>query len=180
MIDPFSRPKSLQMSYQPTYTFVASGILSLNVLGCACVSHSVTMLWLPSEEVSARALQTSSPAPCVCTCVSPFRYQVKSFSELCRWIFPKLLRRLLKEFMDITNATRMRKDRNKIGPSGMSRNEAYSAPESWGGQNYLIPVDINVIHELKRLLAGRTSSRSFLKSLSNGPRSHSKHWVSRN
>ena len=58
--------------------------------------------------------------------------------------------------MDITNVTRMRRDENRIGPSGMSRNEAYSAPESWGGQNYLIPVDINVIHEIKEAVGGAT------------------------
>lgn len=57
--------------------------------------------------------------------------------------------------MDITNATRMRKDKDKIGPSGMSRNEAYSTPESWGGQNYLIPVDVDIIRELKEAIGGK-------------------------
>ena len=137
----------------PMYTFVASGILSLNIFGCAFVLHLVTMPWLPSEGVSARAFtHLMTRTMCMYLCF-PFPI-LKHFSELCQLISPKLLCRLLKEFMDITNATRMRKDRNKIGPSGMSRNEAYSAPGSWGRQNYLILVDINLIHELKEAVGG--------------------------
>lgn len=36
----------------------------------------------------------------------------------------------------------------------MSRNEAFSLPESWGGRNCLLPVDINVIREMKEALGG--------------------------
>jgi hypothetical protein len=48
----------------------------------------------------------------------------------------------------------MRKDNEKAGPSGMSRNEAFSLPESWGGRNCLLEVDMAVIAELKEAMRG--------------------------
>jgi hypothetical protein len=48
----------------------------------------------------------------------------------------------------------MRKMHNKPGPSGVSRNEAYSLPEKWGGRNCLIPVDLSLIREMKEQLGG--------------------------
>jgi hypothetical protein len=56
--------------------------------------------------------------------------------------------------MDFWNGARMRKDNAKVGPSGMSRNEAFSLPESWGGRNCLLPVDIAIIRELKEAMGG--------------------------
>lgn len=56
--------------------------------------------------------------------------------------------------MDLRNGTRMRKDKHKPGPSGMSRNEAFSMPEQWGGRNCLLPVDVNVIREIKEAMGG--------------------------
>lgn len=47
--------------------------------------------------------------------------------------------------MDFRNDARMRTDNDKIGPSGMSRNEAFSLPEQWGGCDCLLLVDVNVI-----------------------------------
>ena len=48
----------------------------------------------------------------------------------------------------------MRKDKAKAGPSGMSRNEAFSMPENWGGRNCLLPVDVNMIREIKEAMGG--------------------------
>jgi hypothetical protein len=48
----------------------------------------------------------------------------------------------------------MRKDNEKPGPSGMSRNEAFSLPESWGGRNCLLKVDMAVVRELKEAMGG--------------------------
>lgn len=49
----------------------------------------------------------------------------------------------------------MRKDKGKPGPSGKSRNEAYSLYESWGGRDCLLPVtDMKLIRELKEALGG--------------------------
>ena len=56
--------------------------------------------------------------------------------------------------MDFRNGVRMRNDNEKVGPSGMSRNEAFSLPESWGGRNCLLEVDLAVIRELKEAMGG--------------------------
>ncbi|KAF7986909.1 hypothetical protein HWV62_12687 [Athelia sp. TMB] len=74
--------------------------------------------------------------------------------ELCQWLWPKLLRTDLAEFMEFRNAAPMRKDKQKPGPSGMSRNEAFSIPSNWGGRNCLLPVDVKVIQEIKAAMGG--------------------------
>ena len=56
--------------------------------------------------------------------------------------------------MDFRNGARMRKDRNKPGPSGMSRNEAFSLPEEWGGRNCLLPVDVAIVRDIKETMGG--------------------------
>lgn len=83
--------------------------------------------------------------------------QLKSYffnSELCQWLWPVLLRKELASFMELRNSTRVRKDNNKPGPSGMSRNDAFSLPETWGGRNCLLPVDVDVIREIKEAMGG--------------------------
>ncbi|KIK76851.1 hypothetical protein PAXRUDRAFT_168580, partial [Paxillus rubicundulus Ve08.2h10] len=74
--------------------------------------------------------------------------------KLCQWIWPKLLRKDLQETMNFHNGACMRKDKDKIGPSGMSRNEAFSLPEKWGGHNCLLSVDVNVVREIKVKMGG--------------------------
>jgi hypothetical protein len=56
--------------------------------------------------------------------------------------------------MDFRNGARMRNDNEKEGPSGMSRNDAFSLPESWGGRNCLLQVDLAVVRELKGAMGG--------------------------
>lgn len=75
-------------------------------------------------------------------------------SELCEWLWPKLLRKKLAEFMESRNSYKSRKDPNKPGPSGMSRNVAFSLPHKWGGQNLLLPVDVTLIQEIKEHMGG--------------------------
>jgi hypothetical protein len=49
----------------------------------------------------------------------------------------------------------MRKDKNKPGPSGMSRNQAFSLPGDWNGRDCLLKIDdIGVIRKLKEELGG--------------------------
>lgn len=76
-------------------------------------------------------------------------------SELCQWLWSKVLNIELQNFMKFRNGVRMRKDKSKPGPSGMSRNQAFSDPASWGGEDFLMKIpDITVIHELKKALGG--------------------------
>ena len=56
--------------------------------------------------------------------------------------------------MDFRNGVKMRKDLTKPGPSGMSRNTAFALPEKWGGRDYLLPTDIEVIREIKAAMGG--------------------------
>lgn len=64
------------------------------------------------------------------------------------------LRRDVQDWKDFRNGAPIRKMKEKPGPSGMSRNEAFSMPESWGGVNQLLPVDVEVIREIKRKMGG--------------------------
>jgi hypothetical protein len=56
--------------------------------------------------------------------------------------------------MATRNAARMRKDKLKAGPSGMSRDQAFSFPERWGGRDCLLPVDVDVIRTIKMEIGG--------------------------
>lgn len=76
-------------------------------------------------------------------------------STVCRWLWAKLMKRELQSWVTYANGVPMRKDKNKPGPSGMSRNEAYSLCESWGGRDCLLPVtNMELIRELKEALGG--------------------------
>jgi hypothetical protein len=54
---------------------------------------------------------------------------LKLASELCQWLWSLLLCKELKKFTELRNGAYMRKDKNKLGPSGMSRNTAPALPE---------------------------------------------------
>jgi hypothetical protein len=77
----------------------------------------------------------------------------KISSQLCQWLWPKLLRKLANEFIESRNAYRSRLDRTKPGPSGMSRNEAYSLPHKWEGGQYLLDVDVDIVREIKEFIS---------------------------
>lgn len=73
--------------------------------------------------------------------------------QLCQWLWPRLLRKLAKEFMESRNSYKSRRDVSKPGPSGMSRNEAYSLPHIWGGHQCLLDVDMDVVREIKDFIS---------------------------
>jgi hypothetical protein len=76
-------------------------------------------------------------------------------SELCQWLWPQLLQKELDTFMEFRNGCMMRKDKTKPGPSGMSRNQAFSLPGDWNGRNCLLKIeDLSIIKELKKELGG--------------------------
>ncbi|KAF9530863.1 hypothetical protein CPB83DRAFT_919742 [Crepidotus variabilis] len=76
--------------------------------------------------------------------------------ELGQWLWSRLLQQELDQFVEFRNGARMRKDAQKAGPSGMSRNEAFSLYKTWGGRDCLLPVDCTPIKELKEELGGET------------------------
>jgi hypothetical protein len=83
-----------------------------------------------------------------------FQLTLFTCSELCQWLWPILLQKELQQFMDSCNAARMRKDKTKAGPSGMSCDQAFTFLERWGERNCLLPVDLAVIREMKEALGG--------------------------
>ena len=74
-------------------------------------------------------------------------------SQLCQWLWPKLLCKLAKEFMDTWNAYKSHWDDTKPGPSGISHHEAYTLPHKWGGQQCLLEVDLDVVCEIKEFMS---------------------------
>lgn len=78
-------------------------------------------------------------------------------SELCQWLWPRLLQQELDKWAKFRNAVPIRKQKNKPGPSGvkaMSRNEAFTAFDSWGGVNCLLPVDRDILRQMKEDIGG--------------------------
>lgn len=56
--------------------------------------------------------------------------------------------------MAFCNSVYIHKQKEKPGPSGMSCNEAFAMLEKWGGHNCLLPVDVEVIHQIKEEMGG--------------------------
>lgn len=56
--------------------------------------------------------------------------------------------------MNCRNGIPIRKQADKPGPSGASRNTAYALPERWGGCDWLIPVDKQLVRQMKERLGG--------------------------
>ncbi|KAF5319802.1 hypothetical protein D9611_012894 [Ephemerocybe angulata] len=73
---------------------------------------------------------------------------------LVRWLWPKMLQETLDDFCAFRNAAKMRKNHEKLGPSGCSRNDAFENYEAWGGQDLLQSVDVERIRELQSMLGG--------------------------
>jgi hypothetical protein len=60
--------------------------------------------------------------------------------------------------VEFRNGAHMRKDSQKAGPSEMSRNDAFTLFESWGGQNCLLEISncMLVMQSLKEELGGES------------------------
>ncbi|KAJ7214151.1 hypothetical protein C8J57DRAFT_1601861 [Mycena rebaudengoi] len=74
--------------------------------------------------------------------------------ELCQWLWHRVLQADLDKYVATRNAIKMRRQREKPGPSGVSRNTAFSLYEKWGGKNCLLPVDVEVIRQMKKDMGG--------------------------
>ncbi|KAJ6607858.1 hypothetical protein B0H10DRAFT_2178373 [Mycena sp. CBHHK59/15] len=74
--------------------------------------------------------------------------------ELCQWLWPRVLQAGLDNYADFRNSCKTRKQTDKPGPSGMSRNTAFSLPHKWNGRNCLLKVDVEVIKQMKLDMGG--------------------------
>ena len=69
-------------------------------------------------------------------------------------MWPRVIQKGLDEYTELRNNILMRKQTEKPGPSGMSRDTAFSLPELWGGRNCLLPVDVAVVEQMKADMGG--------------------------
>ena len=67
---------------------------------------------------------------------------------LAMWLWPPLMQKELDNFCYLSNNRRTRKQRDKILPSGVTPNYAYTCPERFGGHDCLQPVDVHIIDEI--------------------------------
>ncbi len=79
-------------------------------------------------------------------------------SELVQWLWPKLLQQELDTFKELQNAHRVRRDSDKMNPSGVAPNVAYSLFEKYGGQQCLEEVDVDVVHNIMTGLGGEATN----------------------
>jgi hypothetical protein len=73
--------------------------------------------------------------------------------ELSRWLWSKVLRQELDEYVKFRNGYKSRKDSAKVGPSGCSRNDAFTLHEEYGLRNCLLPLDdrqLDIVREIKQ------------------------------
>jgi len=79
----------------------------------------------------------------------------KSYSsELVQWLWPKLIQQELNKFRCDMNDHKVRSDKAKLLPSGVSLNIAFSLCEKYGGENCLQKVDVSVVQRLMEKIGG--------------------------
>jgi hypothetical protein len=64
------------------------------------------------------------------------------------WLWPPLMQRELDKFCASANNRRVRKQKDKILPSGVTPNLAYLFPEKFGGRDCLQNVDVQIVEEM--------------------------------
>ncbi|GJJ06685.1 hypothetical protein Clacol_000880 [Clathrus columnatus] len=74
--------------------------------------------------------------------------------ELVQWLWPKLINQELDELQDHLNNHRVRKDRTKISPSGMTPHITLSLYKEYNAEWMLQHVDRNVVQDLMEELGG--------------------------
>ncbi|KAJ7166545.1 hypothetical protein C8R43DRAFT_878000 [Mycena crocata] len=74
--------------------------------------------------------------------------------ELCQFLWSRIIQAELDDTMGLRNAAPMRKQKEKPGPSGMSRQEAFTLYEDWGGKNCILPIPRDVVEGMIADLGG--------------------------
>lgn len=67
---------------------------------------------------------------------------------LVRWLWPPVIQKELDRFCDEANNKRVRKQKNKVLPSGVSPNISYTFPERFEGEDCLQPIDRNLVQAM--------------------------------
>ncbi|KAJ7015904.1 hypothetical protein C8F04DRAFT_1170026 [Mycena alexandri] len=74
--------------------------------------------------------------------------------ELCQFLWSRVLQAELTKSVTLRNGIKTRKQADKPGPSGMSRAEAYSTWQDWGGRNDKLEIPVDVVRQMKEDLGG--------------------------
>lgn len=64
------------------------------------------------------------------------------------WLWPSIMQRELDKFRRFANNRRVRKQKDKALPSGVTPNFSYNLPERFGGRDCLQPVNVAVVEEI--------------------------------
>ena len=72
-----------------------------------------------------------------------------------QWLWSTVIQKELDDLKDRFNNHIVRRDRNKLIPSGVAPNVAYALYQQHGGENCLQPVDRAVIRHLMEELGGK-------------------------
>ncbi|KAF9511735.1 hypothetical protein BS47DRAFT_1363611 [Hydnum rufescens UP504] len=73
---------------------------------------------------------------------------------LCRWLWSTFLQQELDEYRHRVNAAKTHKVKGKLLPSGVAPDIVYSIPERYGMKDRLLPIDVDVIREIKAYMGG--------------------------
>jgi hypothetical protein len=71
-----------------------------------------------------------------------------------QWLWPKLIQQELDQLRHRFNNHKVRWDKNKVGPSGVTPSIAFSLHEQYGAENLLQPIDQSVARALMEELGG--------------------------
>ncbi|KAK6974879.1 hypothetical protein R3P38DRAFT_2583362 [Favolaschia claudopus] len=74
--------------------------------------------------------------------------------ELCQFLWSRIIQAEIDKSINLRNVIKTRKQKEKPGPSGMSRHEAYVMPEEWGGKHCLLKIPRDFVHQMKEDLGG--------------------------
>ncbi|KAJ7712628.1 hypothetical protein B0H16DRAFT_1254998, partial [Mycena metata] len=69
--------------------------------------------------------------------------------DLFNWMWPQIVQRSLDDFVNYWNDHKIRTQRNKLLPSGVSSNYIYDFPEQCGLTNFTTSVDADLVEALR-------------------------------
>ncbi|KAJ6494359.1 hypothetical protein C8R45DRAFT_776568, partial [Mycena sanguinolenta] len=72
--------------------------------------------------------------------------------DLFHWLWPRIVQNAVNQFVQYWNTHKTRKQSNKHLPSGVAPEEVFKHPENFGLRHAGIPVDLNVVRELRNAL----------------------------
>ncbi|KAJ6491009.1 hypothetical protein C8R45DRAFT_1137970 [Mycena sanguinolenta] len=72
--------------------------------------------------------------------------------DLFHWLWSRIVQNAVNQFVQYWNTHKTRKQSNKYLPSGVAPQEVFKHPENFGLRHAGIPVDLNVVRELRNAL----------------------------